>query len=771
MSLRLAFLVVGLRWLGMAEHAPSTPPTTIYDFPFSARSAICPNKCSGHGVCAYNETLTCDCFPGYTGLDCSLRVCPSSRAWVAVPSANDTAHPAFTECSNMGSCDRTTGQCQCRSGFDGPACDKIICPIGTLTSSIPEGTNVTAVCSGNGRCMSLREVTNFQTYFKYVDYTHYGGWDADKIYGCYCEAGWEGVACEKRSCPVGPDPTRAVNHEVQLIDCRCHGTTCQGGLHISFRNQQTPFIPYDASEELVAFRIRQFTEMESVSVRLVEGDKLCSEQGSVTRIEITLPHGPQPDFSVVAVAGLKSHPAKKIQVIAGGKHSQLNTLIFSQRGAISSVECSDRGRCNYLTGVCRCYDGFRSSDGLGEIGSRGDCGYRYQDHLNYTSNGIQITTNCPFLFGAICSGNGTCNEGKGTCTCNAGYGGSDCSQLSCGLAAAWFGNVDDQHAAQTECGGVGECDGDTGRCKNCGGNWKIFGGERCEYLTCAKGNGQDCSGDGTCLTLHEIGLLRHDERKQHMPVYYDEWDADSIRGCSCARAISIDNQYPVGYSLLISNFFFNETNNATELFTDRDLTRFYRGPFAFSATDFKGYTCDEKSCPKGDNPRFGGVNEIQAINCQADNGSFRLSFRDNVTLPISVNATAREMRTSLEQIFTIGSVGVVITGGENDTVCGIDGNRTVMIEFLTEFGDLPSLTYDLRGISNLHAYIDDYKNSYLMNITEFQKGTKLDVECSGQGVCNGATGRCSCFDGFGSGNGTLGFPGEWGECSFFNKYK
>jgi hypothetical protein len=223
MSLRLAFLVVGLHWLGMqADHAPSTPPTTLYDFPFSARTTICPNRCSSHGVCAYNATLTCECFPGWTGLDCSLRVCPSSAAWVAMPTDYNSAHPEFTECSNMvrtemerwrgggmegwrdggterwrscsgqwavcsghyavtrahylpfcsladydvhsiesytlplmyplhphthththtpththphthtnthththtqGACDRTTGQCQCRSGFDGPACD------------------------------------------------------------------------------------------------------------------------------------------------------------------------------------------------------------------------------------------------------------------------------------------------------------------------------------------------------------------------------------------------------------------------------------------------------------------------------------------------------------------------------------------------------------------------------------------------------------------------------------------------------------------------
>jgi hypothetical protein len=289
----------------------------------------CPNGCSSHGVCANSSSIgTCQCFPSYTGTDCSLRVCPSSTAWVDVPSSDTAAHAPFTECSNMvgisnetilaqrfehcgsiciqGTCDRSTGQCVCRLGFEGAACDTskwaslhetsdsnfnfanvcniqlVMCPVATLTSSIPEGTNITAVCSGNGRCASLREVTGYQTFNTRLDYTQYTGWDADKIRGCLCEPGWSGIACEKRLCPKGDDPVLAGElgsntAEVQLIDCLC--TDCKGidmsaalntslsltlhyvvlhllgGLYISFAGQQTPLIPYDASEELIRYRL------------------------------------------------------------------------------------------------------------------------------------------------------------------------------------------------------------------------------------------------------------------------------------------------------------------------------------------------------------------------------------------------------------------------------------------------------------------------------------------------------------------------------------
>ncbi|RYY69276.1 hypothetical protein EON63_23860 [archaeon] len=89
---------------------------------------LCPNSCSGHGVCRPSVAGSCQCFPGYIGVDCSLRLCPSGKAWVDLPSADDIAHAEYAECSNMGTCDRSTGLCRCREGFTGAACDMSECP-------------------------------------------------------------------------------------------------------------------------------------------------------------------------------------------------------------------------------------------------------------------------------------------------------------------------------------------------------------------------------------------------------------------------------------------------------------------------------------------------------------------------------------------------------------------------------------------------------------------------------------------------------------------
>ena len=113
----------------------------------------------------------------YTGADCSQRMCPAGRAWADYALGYNVAHRNDTECSGyvdaqvhtrlrlasiyltmpcpsllrMGYCDYETGICNCRSGFGGSACQMLKCPRGT------DGAGNSVECSGQGRCMSMRE--------------------------------------------------------------------------------------------------------------------------------------------------------------------------------------------------------------------------------------------------------------------------------------------------------------------------------------------------------------------------------------------------------------------------------------------------------------------------------------------------------------------------------------------------------------------------------------------------------------------------------------
>ena len=49
--------------------------------------------------------------------------CPTGPAWADKAQSQDTAHQEV-ECSNAGLCDRSSGICNCFSGFTGRACQR-----------------------------------------------------------------------------------------------------------------------------------------------------------------------------------------------------------------------------------------------------------------------------------------------------------------------------------------------------------------------------------------------------------------------------------------------------------------------------------------------------------------------------------------------------------------------------------------------------------------------------------------------------------------------
>jgi len=109
--------------------------------------------CSGHGVCDYCSNR-CSCFEGYgssrdlllpgmpAAPDCSQRTCPSGKALAVAPLYSQYAHRKV-ECSNAGICDRATGTCKCFPPWTGAACNRMRCPND---------------CSGHGTCLSIRQI-------------------------------------------------------------------------------------------------------------------------------------------------------------------------------------------------------------------------------------------------------------------------------------------------------------------------------------------------------------------------------------------------------------------------------------------------------------------------------------------------------------------------------------------------------------------------------------------------------------------------------------
>ena len=94
----------------------------------------------------------------------------------------------YMECSNKGSCDRSTGTCECFDGYDGVACQRASCP------GFPES------CSGHGVCKTAAQLASAD------NGNVYKLWNKDSTMGCECDSGYFGADCSQRSCKVGVDP-------------------------------------------------------------------------------------------------------------------------------------------------------------------------------------------------------------------------------------------------------------------------------------------------------------------------------------------------------------------------------------------------------------------------------------------------------------------------------------------------------------------------------------------------------------------------------------
>ena len=186
------------------------------------------NDCNNHGTFD-SSTKRCVCDDGYGSANdvsrikdpaCALRTCPAGRAWIGIP-ASATESFGLAECSNMGTCDRGSGKCNCFFSFSGPACEKLDCP---------------KDCSGHGQCLSVKQINKMTNLHPLGQAITYGGssltttWDENRIYGCLCDSSWPvglahgqfqrgeyfGPDCSQRRCPSGDDP---VTKDVNETDC------------------------------------------------------------------------------------------------------------------------------------------------------------------------------------------------------------------------------------------------------------------------------------------------------------------------------------------------------------------------------------------------------------------------------------------------------------------------------------------------------------------------------------------------------------------------
>ena len=342
--------------------------------------------CYGKGRCTgLSGNFECECFPGYIG-NCKLRSCPKGKAWFHEPLVPNIAHDVDVECSNAGSCNRESGQCECFSGFVGAACERTTCQ------------GVGTECSGNGLCRSLKELASYakDSYGEKGTFT-YGNtpndpdvWDADRIQGCVAdEPGYiktefgihyitpaTDPALDKYECPTGMNRRRLDNiqagatinvtllQEVQEVNCTADG----GTFTIKFRGYTTNDILYNADMATIETELELLHSIGDVTVVSSTpndntDDVACDANGNA--------------FKVSFFTELQSVPAMVVDSASltntGGSPALVVTTL--QHGDGYELECGGKGTCDYFTGKCECWNGWGSSNGYGQHGRRGDCAF------------------------------------------------------------------------------------------------------------------------------------------------------------------------------------------------------------------------------------------------------------------------------------------------------------------------------------------------------------------------------------------------------------
>lgn len=325
-----------------------------------------------------------------------LSFCPFELAWAGAPDKSGATHN-YAECAGKGICDRETGQCECFGGFEGKACGRQSCPDD---------------CSGHGTCEYMNELAFGTVFGDYYDAstTSYKGlgagaaipggdfsWDADRARACVCDGGWTGINCASRMCPYGndvmalrADTSQAAVAQVQTITLVSGGTD-DGGFHTL--GAATDF---NAKSFSLSFTSKMNETYTTVPVMLNSGD----ESALATAIKDALRSLPNKVINDCAVTATKVGARLTLAVTFSGSSVQgqqhlleVNTnpcgagctprqvgieSVLVQGNAnntqthpdrISSVkettaadfnsyECGRRGKCDYDTGLCSCFEGY-----------------------------------------------------------------------------------------------------------------------------------------------------------------------------------------------------------------------------------------------------------------------------------------------------------------------------------------------------------------------------------------------------------------------------
>jgi len=200
--------------------------TTILHSFANLIGAECANACNGHGKCTSYDM--CICNRNWQSSDCSERVCQFGLAHVDTPKGdldmngvisgpdspvvdNNFIYPYGTtemfpamQDSNLNTLEDTahyymecSNRGQCDRSSGECVCNEGYDGVACQRASCP---GYPASCSGHGVCKTIKQLAQSD------NFNIYELWDKDSTMGCFCDAGYGGPDCSQKLCKYGIDP-------------------------------------------------------------------------------------------------------------------------------------------------------------------------------------------------------------------------------------------------------------------------------------------------------------------------------------------------------------------------------------------------------------------------------------------------------------------------------------------------------------------------------------------------------------------------------------